>query len=58
MADYYPQLDPDQVAYQRQTITVFDRAKQPIGQAWAYTMTPAQIKQLAGLWQPSGNWAN
>jgi gamma-glutamylcyclotransferase (GGCT)/AIG2-like uncharacterized protein YtfP len=58
MAAYYPQLDPNQVAYQRQSITVFDPAKQPIGQAWAYSMSPKQIEQLAGVWQPSGNWAS
>lgn len=60
----YPQLDPDWVmtglAYDRQWLPILTPTEnvelEPIPEAWAYTMTAAQVAQLQGKLCPAGRW--
>lgn len=66
--DRYEQHDPDafrliypgraaqRFDYARQSIPIFDLSGQPIGTAWAYTMTTKQVNQLGGHRLAEGLW--
>lgn len=43
--------------YQRQQLAVYSLSGAPLGQAWGYVMTPAQVEHLGGILLPSGWWS-
>jgi gamma-glutamylcyclotransferase (GGCT)/AIG2-like uncharacterized protein YtfP len=51
-----PEIIYSESQYQRQLISVFDLQGRALGQAWAYTMTLAQVEQLGGQHLPEGYW--
>jgi gamma-glutamylcyclotransferase (GGCT)/AIG2-like uncharacterized protein YtfP len=53
---HYPEVAIEQVGYERSQIQVWTTAGKPLGEAWAYLMTPEKIKLLVGVWVENGNW--
>jgi gamma-glutamylcyclotransferase (GGCT)/AIG2-like uncharacterized protein YtfP len=53
---YHPQRHESDNEYYRQEVQVTDFSGQPLGLAWAYFMTLEQVKQLQGVFVPSGEW--
>lgn len=56
LEDFTAAGPPEHNLYQRQTIEVFDRQAQSIGQAWVYRMSQPQVLTLQGDYLPSGQW--
>ncbi len=54
---YHEQQTPDLNEYERQLALVYNHSDRPIGQAWAYYMTTAKIKQYQGKKVASGCWS-
>jgi gamma-glutamylcyclotransferase (GGCT)/AIG2-like uncharacterized protein YtfP len=57
LEDYQPQRSPQDNEYQRQKISIYSLAGKPLGKAWSYLMTDDKVKQLNGIFLPSGCWA-
>lgn len=53
----YPGLAIEENQYMRQQLEVYDSRDQPLGLAWAYTMTSEQISRLKGKYLPPGEWS-
>lgn len=54
---YDAQLPADDNEYERRQWPVFSRDRLPLGSAWMYRMTPAQVRQRGGLYIPAGTWS-
>ncbi len=54
---YVPDRPLLENAYQRQQLAVYGLDGTPLGQAWGYVMTPAQVKHLGGILLPAGWWS-
>ncbi|MFW6264246.1 MAG: gamma-glutamylcyclotransferase family protein [Cyanobacteriota bacterium] len=54
---YDPMRSPSQNEYQRQKITVYTPSGEAIEEVWAYLMAHEKVKQLGGIWLPSGVWS-
>jgi gamma-glutamylcyclotransferase (GGCT)/AIG2-like uncharacterized protein YtfP len=53
---YHPQRPESENEYYRQAVAVTDTSGKSLGEAWAYFMTPEKVKQLQGVFIPSGEW--
>jgi gamma-glutamylcyclotransferase (GGCT)/AIG2-like uncharacterized protein YtfP len=53
---HMPHLGIAENQYERQLIEVWSDRNQPLGQAWAYLMTPTQVTYLGGVPLPDGYW--
>ncbi|NJL82974.1 MAG: gamma-glutamylcyclotransferase [Chloroflexaceae bacterium] len=56
LEDYHPQRDRHQNEYQRQLLTVYATSGRPLGEAWGYLMLPEKVRELGGVFLPSGWW--
>lgn len=56
LEDYHPQRSPQDNEYQRTKILVYSLADEALGEAWSYLMTDNKVKQLGGIFLPSGWW--
>lgn len=57
LEDYNPSRRAAQNEYNRQKIEIYHQAGQPLGTAWAYLMTPEQVRCQGGVLLPSGWWS-
>ncbi len=55
---YQPQRSSSLNEYYRRLVSVYDISDRIIGQAWAYFMTPAKVKQYQGTLIESNCWRN
>jgi gamma-glutamylcyclotransferase (GGCT)/AIG2-like uncharacterized protein YtfP len=53
---YSPARSPQDNVYIRRAAPVFDRDLRPLGQAWMYWMTAAQVRELGGVLCESNGW--
>jgi gamma-glutamylcyclotransferase (GGCT)/AIG2-like uncharacterized protein YtfP len=53
---YDPVRSPEDNEYQRLMVTVYRPSGESLGEAWAYSMTKAKVKQLGGILLPAGSW--
>jgi len=58
LEDYDPQRPLSENEYYRQQIKVYDRSLAPLGNAWAYFMTPAQVNLFGGVLLTNGRWSS
>lgn len=58
LEDYKPNRPLQENNYDRKLIEIFDRLEQPLGTAWAYFMTPEDVKTRGGIFIPSGCWTS
>jgi gamma-glutamylcyclotransferase (GGCT)/AIG2-like uncharacterized protein YtfP len=56
LEDYNPARSPQENEYVRQETPVFDRALNPLGTAWTYWMTAAQVQAFGGILCESNGW--
>lgn len=56
LEDYDPCRQPPENDYNRELVTAYLIDHSPHISAWAYLMTPAQIKKLRGILLPDGWW--
>jgi gamma-glutamylcyclotransferase (GGCT)/AIG2-like uncharacterized protein YtfP len=56
LEDYEPGRSPQENEYQRQKILVYELTGKPLDEVWGYLMTPEKVKQLEGVFMPSGWW--
>jgi gamma-glutamylcyclotransferase (GGCT)/AIG2-like uncharacterized protein YtfP len=56
LALYLPEAAADSCNYARQWVDLLDAQQQPLGPAWAYVMTLAQVDRLQGQLRPHGVW--
>lgn len=58
LEDYDPQRPATENEYNRQQISIYDTAINPLGTAWAYLMTWEQIQTHCGVLVPNGCWSS
>ena len=58
LEDYDPQRPLSENEYYRQQIEVYDQSLAPLGNAWAYFMTPAQVNLFGGVPLTNGIWSS
>ena len=58
LEDYNPQRDSELNHYYRRLVAVYNLEKRLIAQAWAYFMTPEQVKQYQGTIVSSNWWTS
>lgn len=58
LEDYYPDRPAEQNEYERQQIEIYDLDRQLLGTAWAYLMTPQQVRYRGGVLLPNGWWGS
>ncbi|HCF29912.1 MAG TPA: hypothetical protein DEV81_22530 [Cyanobacteria bacterium UBA11049] len=58
LEDYDPQRPLSENEYYRQQIEVYDRSLAPLGNAWAYFMTPARVNLFGGVPLTNGRWSS
>ncbi len=56
LAPYLPDSEVDSCNYVRQWVELWDGQQNPLGSAWAYGMTFAQVDRLQGQFRPDGIW--
>jgi gamma-glutamylcyclotransferase (GGCT)/AIG2-like uncharacterized protein YtfP len=56
LEDYEPERSPQENEYQRQKILVYELSGKLLGEVWGYLMTSERVKQLEGIFVPSGWW--
>ena len=56
LEDYDPQGVPAQNEYCRHMKAVFSPARQPIGEAWIYLMSPMRAAAMGGVLVRDGHW--
>ncbi len=54
---YDPSRPEAQNEYNRHQIETYNPSRQPLAIAWAYLMTPAQVRRQKGILLPSGWWS-
>ena len=57
LEDYDPMRSPLENEYHRQKIMVYKTSGESIGEAWSYVMTFEKVRQLRGVFLPSGCWS-
>ena len=55
---YDPSRAEAQNEYNRHQIETYNPSGQPLAIAWAYLMTPAQVRRQKGILLPSGLWSH
>ena len=58
LEDYQPQRASDLNEYERQLVSVYSFGDRLLGQAWAYYMTRAKVRQYRGVKVASGCWTS
>lgn len=53
---YDSMRSPEDNEYQRRLVTVYGISGENLGEAWTYFMTKAKVKELGGIFLPTGCW--
>lgn len=57
LEDYSCSRPAAQNEYERQQLNIYHPNGQPLGTAWAYLMTPQQVRRRGGVLLPTGWWS-